>query len=69
MSTTSLSRNAARRLTKELATWENVEAKEEKGIERLGPVGDDLLSWEAVINGKDVGCGYDGMPFSLVIER
>ncbi|KAK5663479.1 hypothetical protein OQA88_3909 [Cercophora sp. LCS_1] len=53
------SRSATKRLTKELSTWENIESKDEKGVERLGPVGDDLLSWEAVINGRGVGCGYD----------
>lgn len=55
-------RSAAKRLIKELTTWNNVESKEEKGVERLGPINDDeLLVWEAVINGKGVGCGYDGM--------
>jgi hypothetical protein len=50
----------ARRLLKELEAW-RAESGEEKGIERLGPVGEeDLLSWEAVINGRDVGDGYDG---------
>lgn len=57
----SLPRNAARRLLKELETWTNIESKDERGIERLGPLSDDeLLVWEAVINGRDVGCGYDG---------
>ncbi|KAK0657226.1 ubiquitin-conjugating enzyme/RWD-like protein [Cercophora newfieldiana] len=59
MSTASSSRNATRRLLKELDQWNNVESKEEKGIERLGPVNDELLSWEAVINGRGVGGGYD----------
>ncbi|EOO02033.1 putative ubiquitin-conjugating enzyme protein [Phaeoacremonium minimum UCRPA7] len=55
----SSSRNAARRLIKELDTW-HAEAPEEKGIERLGPVSeDDLLTWEAVVNGRGVGGGYD----------
>jgi peroxin-4 len=65
MSTTSSqpsSRNATRRLIKELETWHNVESKEEKGIERLGPVSEgELLAWEAVINGRGVGAGYDGL--------
>lgn len=65
MSTTShsssSSRNATRRLIKELETWHNVESKDEKGIERLGPVNEgELLAWEAVINGRGVGAGYDG---------
>ena len=61
----SSSRNATRRLLKELDEWNTTESKEEKGVERLGPVDDDqLLCWEAVINGRGVGCGYDGsFPF------
>ena len=60
----SSSRNATRRLIKELETWHNIESKEEKGIERLGPVNEgELLSWEAVINGRGVGAGYDGLSF------
>jgi peroxin-4 len=60
----SASRNASRRLLKELDTWRQ-EAKEEKAIERLGPVNDeDLLSWEAVINGRGIGGGYDGKQLS-----
>jgi peroxin-4 len=56
----STSRSAARRLLKELETWKT-EAPEDKGIERLGPTNDeDLLSWEAVINGRGIGNGYDG---------
>ncbi|KAK3394203.1 putative ubiquitin protein [Podospora didyma] len=56
----SSSRNATRRLLKELDTWNNKEAKEEKGIERLGPVSDEeLLAWEAVVNGRGVGGGYN----------
>jgi len=59
------SRGAMRRLMKELDTWTNVEFLTEEGIERLGPVSDDeLLEWEAVINGRGVGCGYDStFPF------
>lgn len=61
MSAASSSRSAARRLIKELDTWRS-ESRDEKGIERLGPVSeDDLLTWEAVINGRDIGAGYDGM--------
>lgn len=56
----SSARSGARRLLKELDTWRSEQA-EEKGIERLGPVSDeDMMSWEAVINGHGVGHGYDG---------
>jgi hypothetical protein len=59
-SSSSSSRSPAKRLLKELETWRREQA-EEKGIERLGPVGEeDLFEWEAVINGKDIGFGYDG---------
>jgi peroxin-4 len=55
----SKSRNATHRLLKELDTW-HAEAKDEKGIERLGPVSDsEMLTWQAVINGRGIGCGYD----------
>lgn len=59
----SLPRSAMRRLLKELDTWTTTESATEQGIERLGPVGDgeDLLSWEAVINGRGVGYGYESM--------
>lgn len=67
MSAASSSRSAIRRLLKELDTWNNVESAGEKGIERLGPVREDeLLSWEAVINGAGVGHGYDRVFFSPV---
>jgi peroxin-4 len=57
----SSSRNATRRLLKELEVWNTTERKDEKGIERLGPIRDDeLLTWEAVINGRGIGAGYDG---------
>jgi ubiquitin-protein ligase len=53
------SRNATKRLLKEIDSWRE-EQKEEKGIERLGPAGEeDLFVWEAVVNGKGVGGGYD----------
>lgn len=59
-SSSSTSRTGMRRLMKELETWQS-ELKEERGIERLGPVGeDDMMRWEAVINGRGVGSGYDG---------
>ncbi|KAI1382126.1 ubiquitin-conjugating enzyme/RWD-like protein [Hypoxylon crocopeplum] len=55
----SSSRNATKRLLKELAVWDK-EKETETGIERLGPVSEEeLLHWEAVINGRGVGCGYD----------
>jgi peroxin-4 len=55
-----LAKNAVRRLAKELQAWRQDEARDEIGVERLGPVSDDLLRWEAVINGRGVGHGYDG---------
>lgn len=56
----SVSRSASRRLIKELDTW-STEQKDETGIERLGPVSEDnLMEWEAVINGRGIGHGYDG---------
>ena len=60
------SRNATKRLLKELDAWRD-EQKEESGIERLGPAGEeDLFVWEAVVNGKGVGGGYDGEISSLL---
>lgn len=59
-SAASSSRSATKRLIKELAVWEK-EAPAETGIERLGPVSEgELLQWEAVINGRGIGGGYDG---------
>lgn len=59
-STVTSSRNATKRLLKEITAWQK-EAPNETGIERLGPVGEeDLFHWEAVINGRGVGFGYDG---------
>lgn len=64
----SSSRSAARRLIKELDTW-RAEAQDEKGIERLGPVGeDDLLVWEAVFNGRGVDGGYEDGRWLLSIK-
>ncbi|KAI2629797.1 ubiquitin-conjugating enzyme/RWD-like protein [Hypoxylon sp. NC1633] len=64
----SSSRNATKRLLKELAVWEK-EAPTESGIERLGPVNEDeLLHWEAVINGRGVGGGYDEGRWLLDIQ-
>ncbi|KAJ9155888.1 Ubiquitin-conjugating enzyme [Coniochaeta hoffmannii] len=68
-SSSSSSRNATRRLIKELETWHNVESKDERGIERLGPVHEgELLAWEAVINGRGVGAGYDEGRWLLTIS-
>ncbi|PFH58329.1 hypothetical protein XA68_13862 [Ophiocordyceps unilateralis] len=51
---------ATKRLMRELDVWRR-EQEEEKGIERLGPVSDDgLLEWQAVINGRGIGGGYEG---------
>lgn len=64
VASSSSTRGAARRLVRELDTW-RAEAPDEEGIERLGPVGeDDLLTWEAVVNGRGVGGGYDGAHFN-----
>ncbi|PKK42751.1 hypothetical protein CI102_11941, partial [Trichoderma harzianum] len=52
-------RSGAKRLIKELESWRK-ERKDEKGVERLGPINeDDLFEWEAVINGREIGSGYD----------
>ncbi|KAI1481661.1 hypothetical protein K445DRAFT_55149 [Daldinia sp. EC12] len=52
-------RSATKRLIKELSVWQT-EAQNETGIERLGPVNEEeLLHWEAVINGRGIGNGYD----------
>jgi len=60
VSSGSASRSATKRLLKELDTWHQEKAAE-KGIERLGPVGEeDLFTWQAVINGHDIGGGYSG---------
>jgi peroxin-4 len=65
----SSSRSAARRLIKELETW-RVEAQDEKGIERLGPLGEeDLLVWEAVFNGRGIRGGYEGKSRLLLTSR
>ncbi|QUC19700.1 uncharacterized protein UV8b_03941 [Ustilaginoidea virens] len=54
------SASATKRLIKELDAWRR-DQHDEPGIERLGPVREDnLLEWEAVINGRGVGSGYDG---------
>ncbi|KAH6650872.1 ubiquitin-conjugating enzyme/RWD-like protein [Chaetomium tenue] len=64
----SVPRGAMRRLLKELETWNKTESVDEQGIERLGPVADEeLLTWEAVINGRGVGCGYENGRWLLQI--
>ncbi|UNI14482.1 E2 ubiquitin-conjugating enzyme [Purpureocillium takamizusanense] len=61
-------KTATKRLIKELDVWRK-EQREEQGIERLGPVSEDnLLEWEAVINGRGIGCGYDAGRWLLSIS-
>ncbi|KJZ73593.1 hypothetical protein HIM_06926 [Hirsutella minnesotensis 3608] len=61
-------KTATKRLLKELEVWRK-EQDEERGIERLGPVGEDnLLEWQAVINGHGIGSGYDGGRWLLGIS-
>ncbi|OHE98885.1 ubiquitin-conjugating enzyme [Colletotrichum orchidophilum] len=61
-------RGAIKRLIKELDVW-RAEKKDERGIERLGPVDDeDLLAWEAVVNGRGIGNGYDEGRWLLKIQ-
>ncbi|CAN8098903.1 unnamed protein product [Discula destructiva] len=54
---------AVKRLLKELDAWRAEKTDDGEtavGVERLGPIHEsDLLTWEAVINGRDVGSGYD----------
>ncbi|KAI3328904.1 UBC-like protein [Xylariaceae sp. AK1471] len=67
-SSSSSSRSATKRLLREISVWEK-EAPTETGIERLGPVSEEeLLRWEAVINGRGVGGGYDEGRWLLGIE-
>ncbi|KAI1263048.1 ubiquitin-conjugating enzyme [Xylariaceae sp. FL1019] len=61
-------RSATKRLLKELTTWER-ESATETGIERLGPVNEEeLLRWEAVINGRGIGSGYDEGRWLLQVD-
>lgn len=61
------SRSAAKRLLRELDAWRQEQAGDE-GIERLGPVSDDnVLEWQAVINGRGIGSGYDSGRWLLAI--
>ncbi|GAP83473.1 putative ubiquitin-conjugating enzyme [Rosellinia necatrix] len=61
-------RSAAKRLLRELTVWKG-ESAGEAGIERLGPVNDEeLLRWEAVINGQGIGGGYDSGRWLLSID-
>lgn len=67
--TATASKQATKRLLRELETWETERASE-SGIERLGPVSeDDLFTWEAVVNGQGVGNGYDGRLCPLLLSR
>lgn len=60
--------SASKRLIKELGTWD-AEKSQETGIERLGLAGEeDLFVWEAVLNGKGIGHGYD-CEFPLISRR
>lgn len=63
---------ASRRLMKELTKWQNEGSKDVDGtvgIERLGPVNDDeILRWEAIINGRGIGSGYDDGRWLLIIQ-
>ncbi|KAI1814490.1 ubiquitin-conjugating enzyme [Poronia punctata] len=62
------SRSATKRLLRELHVWEK-ERETETGIERLGPINEEeLLRWEAVINGRGVGLGYDEGRWLLSID-
>ncbi|KAG5953486.1 hypothetical protein E4U58_000367 [Claviceps cyperi] len=62
------SSTAAKRLLREMESWRK-EERLERGIERLGPVGEaDLLCWEAVVNGGGVGGGYDAGRWLLSIS-
>lgn len=68
VSSGSSSRSASKRLLKELAAWAK-EAPTESGIERLGPISEDeLLLWEAVVNGRGIGGGYDEGRWLLKIQ-
>lgn len=59
-SSSSSGAGAVKRLLRELDIWRKEQAEEE-GIERLGPVDEQrMLDWEAVINGRGIGGGYDG---------
>ncbi|KAM4054832.1 ubiquitin-conjugating enzyme [Hirsutella rhossiliensis] len=60
-------KTATKRLVRELDIWRK-EQEAEQGIERLGPVGEDnLLEWQAVINGHGIGGGYDSGRWLLTI--
>ncbi|KAG6009511.1 hypothetical protein E4U21_002147 [Claviceps maximensis] len=62
------SKTAAKRLLREMDSWRK-EQRLERGIERLGPVAeDDMLTWEAVVNGGGVGGGYDAGRWLLSIS-
>ncbi|KAF4594811.1 ubiquitin-conjugating enzyme [Ophiocordyceps camponoti-floridani] len=60
---------ATKRLLRELEVWRREGDDDDKGIERLGPVEDHgLLEWQAVINGRGVGGGYDEGRWLLTIS-
>jgi peroxin-4 len=64
--------STTKRLLQELSQLRAQEKElttEHSPIERLGPIDDDLLPhWEAVINGKGLGGGYDGGRWLLDIR-
>lgn len=65
--------STSKRLLQELsqlrAREKGPDATERSPIERLGPVSDDeFFHWEAVINGKGLGGGYDGGRWLLDIR-
>jgi len=62
------SSSAPKRLGQELSNWRK-DASDYKTIERLAPVSDDdLFHWEAVINGRGLGLGYEGGRWLLDIR-
>ncbi|KYK58257.1 ubiquitin-conjugating enzyme E2 4 [Drechmeria coniospora] len=61
-------KTATKRLIKELDIWRK-EQPQEQGIERLEPISEEnLLEWQAVINGRGVGCGYDEGRWLLTVS-
>lgn len=66
---TSTSKRLLQELSQLRAREKEPDATERSPIERLGPVSDDeFFHWEAVINGKGLGGGYDGGRWLLDIR-